>query len=406
MMTNKVTVSMLLLMLSAMTVAQEYNVSPYSFFGIGDLQLSESGRTAGMASVSTGLSGRFFVNTSNPAALAVLDTSTFIFDITGSAKASSFTSGSVTQNTFSANFTRVTAGLHLTPRWSGALSLQPYSTVSYKVEGEYYIEGSETKATTLYEGSGGMTRLSLLNSFRLTDKFSFGADLMVLFGNIDRDASQSDITINENSSASTVTFTLGMLYKEMLSENLLFSAGVTYGHGSDLVFDNSLRVFDASGNTIYNDKVASSDITIPASWGAGFSLTGRKMIVAADYHYQKWSMTHYSNAGMSFTDTHKFNCGIAFTPAVTAPKSYFELIEYQAGFSLSNSYLVLNDINPINMEFTVGAGLPFRGGGQINIGLAWGKRGTVKEGLIREDYLRLSFSLSLVERMFLKRMYD
>jgi len=30
----------------------------------------------------------------------------------------------------------------------------------------------------------------------------------------------------------------------------------------------------------------------------------------------------------------------------------------------------------------------------------------VSNGLIREDYLRLTLSISLAERMFLKRMYD
>jgi hypothetical protein len=58
------------------------------------------------------------------------------------------------------------------------------------------------------------------------------------------------------------------------------------------------------------------------------------------------------------------------------------------------------------MELTVGAGLPFRGGGQINIGLGWGKKGTTNEGLIREDYMRITISLSMFERMFMKRLYD
>jgi len=393
-------------MLTVAALAQEENISPYSIFGIGEMQLGESGRTTGMASTAIGLSGGRFLNTANPAALAALDTTTFIFDVTGSAKGSAFSSGSVTQKAFSANFTRITAGTHLTPRWSAALSVQPYSTVSYRVENEDYIEGSETKTTTLFEGSGGITRLSFLNSIRLTEKFSAGADFMLLFGDINREASQSGITIKRNSSATTASFTLGMMYKDTLLEKMIFSAGVTYGYKARLLFENSLKVTDASGNALFNDDIASSEVVLPGSWGAGISLTGRKIVIAADYRYQQWSRTRDPLTNLRFTDTHKFNCGIAFIPSGFAPKNYFEMIEYQAGFTVSNSYLTLYGVNPLNMELTAGVGLPFRGGGQINIGLGWGKKGTTNEGLIREDYLRITISLSMFERMFMKRLYD
>lgn len=403
---NRIYIYVTACMVTVAASAQEDNISPYSMYGIGELQLGESGRTAGMASTAIGLSGLHFLNPANPAALAALDTATFIFDLTGSAKGSVFTSGAVTQKAFSANFTRIAVGTHLTPRWSAALSMQPYSTVNYKVENEAYVEGSETKTTTLLEGSGGVTRLSFLNSIRLTNRFSAGVDFMLLFGSIDRDASQSGITINRSSSANTASFTLGMLYKQPLSGNMVFSAGVTYGYKTSLLFDNSMVVTDASGNSLFNNKIASSEIFIPESWGAGISLTGRKMVIAADYRFQKWSETRDPLTRLRFTDTHKFNCGIAFIPSGGVPKTYLGLIEYQAGFIISNSYLTLNGVNPLNMELTAGAGLPLRGGGQLNIGLGLGKRGATNESLIREDYMRITISISMSERMFLKRVYE
>jgi len=68
--------------------------------------------------------------------------------------------------------------------------------------------------------------------------------------------------------------------------------------------------------------------------------------------------------------------------------------------------LTINGINPINFELTAGAAIPLRTGGQVNASIGWGKRGTTDKGLIREDYLRLTLSISIAERMFLKRMYD
>ena len=90
---NRIYIYVTAFMLTVAASAQEDNISPYSMFGIGELQLSESGRTAGMASTAIGLSGLHFLNPANPASLAALDTTTFIFDLTGSAKGSVFTSG-------------------------------------------------------------------------------------------------------------------------------------------------------------------------------------------------------------------------------------------------------------------------------------------------------------------------
>lgn len=403
---NRLFIPAILFLCTQSISAQENNISPYSYFGIGDIQYGESSRTSGMASTGISLSGRTFLNTANPASLTALDTCSFVFDITGSARGALFRSGSSLQKTFSANFTRVTAGLHLTPRWSAGLSLQPYSTVSYKVENEEYIEGSEMTTPTIYEGSGGVTRFSFLNSFRLTEKFSLGADVMLLYGSIDREVSQSEITICQNSSAVSFSFIAGLLYNEELSENLHFSAGLTYGHSCRLNFDNNMQVRDASGNIVVDDALSASATAIPHSMGAGISLTTKKILVAADYRYQKWSLASDQISGFSFTDTHKFSSGIAFLPTTIAPKNYLYLIEYQAGISVSNSYLMLNGVNPVNVDISVGAGLPLRSGGMINLGLSWGRHGTVTEGLIREDFIRVTLGISMVERMFLRRMYE
>ena len=393
-------------MASAMTSAQEYTVSPYSVFGIGDIQLGESGLTSGMAGTGISLSGGHFLNTLNPASLAALDTTTFLFDISGSARGSQFTSGNVTQKAFSANFTKITAGLHITPRWSAAISVLPYSTVSYKIETEDYIEGSEIKTTTAFEGSGGVTRFSFLNSYRLTPHFSLGADVMLLSGSINRSAEQSGISVRQSSTASKMLFNLGLQYTEKLAPGLVFAAGIIYGHGGVLDFDNTLRVVDASENELFNDIITSTRTTIPDVYGTGISFIGNHLVIAADYRHQKWSQARDQNAMVSFTDTHKFNAGAAFTPSTSAATSYFELIQYQAGFSISNSYLTINNINPLNLELTAGAQMPFRSGTKINVAFSWGKKGTTNEGLIREDYFRMTLSFSFAERMFLKRMYD
>lgn len=398
--------SFILLLLTAGVNAQETTISPYSIFGIGDLQLGESGRTAGMAGSGLGLSGGRFLNTLNPAALAALDSTTFLFDVSGSSRGTKFTSGDNKQYAFGANITKITAGLHVSPLWSTALSIQPYSSVSYKVERPGYIEGTTTKINTVFEGSGGITRLSFMNSLRISKNFSVGADFMLLFGNIDRTTTISGLTLLQNSSSTTASFNAGILYTGKLTKNVILGMGAVYGYGGQLKFDNTLKVNNENSTTLFNDYLAPSYFTIPPMYGGGISIIAPRLTVNADYHYNQWSMTRDASSGLKYTDTHKFDLGLAFTPANGAVTSYFEIIQYQAGFSVSNSYLTLEGVNPVNYEITAGGSLPFKGGTQLNVALAYGKRGTVKQGLIREDYFKLTLSICIAEAWFMKRLYE
>jgi len=42
----------------------------------------------------------------------------------------------------------------------------------------------------------------------------------------------------------------------------------------------------------------------------------------------------------------------------------------------------------------------------MNIGLGLGRKGTTNASLIREDYMRITISISMSERMFMKRVYE
>lgn len=386
--------------------AQENSPSPYSYFAIGDIRYGDISRISGMASTAVSLSGRTLLNTANPASLSALDSNLFIFDLTGSLRGSQLRSGQDVQNAFSANFTGFTAGLRISPRWSAAMTLQPYSTVSYNVEYKEYVEGTEILLPTLYAGSGGVTRLSFLNSFRFSEKFSVGADMMLLLGNIDRDVTRSGITINRNSSAAQLSFVAGLQYREKISEGLSLTAGAVYGHSCNLDFQNTLLVSEESGDILLNDVIAATSADIPRSYGAGISMAGRRLVIATDYRYQRWSLSKDRYPGFSFTDTHRFSGGIMYRPAHFATGNLLSALEYQAGFAFSNSYLTINGVNPVRYEISAGTGIPFRNGSQINLGFSWGREGTTAEGLIREDYLRVTLGFSLAEKMFFKRMYE
>lgn len=405
---NRVTglLAIVLLLIPGSLFSQEFSVSPYSIFGIGDIQMSDGGRLAGMAGTGISVRGNRFLNTNNPASLTSLDSITFLFDVAASGKEGRFTSGNVHENAFNANFTKVSVGFKASPFWSVGAFVQPYSTVSYKITEDYYPAGSLVKETKEYLGSGGLSRFTISNGFKLSSHLSVGVNTVFLFGGIERSASQEGYTIKENAKATKVLFDFGLQYHLPVG-NYELGLGLTGGYPNVLTFENRRQIFDNNDDEVQEYRKVYSQFTIPEYYGAGLSLSkGNGFILAADYRFQRWSRTTDPYSGRTFRDTHKVNAGIAFIPEEQYATSYFEIIQYQLGVTLSNSYLSLRGYNPINFEINAGAGLPLKGGSLMNVAFGYGRKGTTDSNNIKEDYFRVILSFSISERWFEKRLYQ
>jgi hypothetical protein len=403
-MINKISLFIFCVVLSLEVYGQENIDSPNTVFGIGDIQLFEGGRSAGMSSASMSLSGSYFLNTINPAALSNIDTTNLIFDMILSGRVSEYSYRNSSEKAFSANFTRIAAGLRFSKRLAGAISFKPYSTVSYHIDKYLSKEGTDSKIKAEYEGSGGINQFSVLSSYKFSDKLSGGTDLMVLFGTIEKTINIEGITVTKEGNTRAFAFSAGMLYKEKLADNLDLSAALIYGSVNNFKFSNNVKILDIEGISIFDKNSGTTNFMIPCNIGAGLSLRGKRFLVSTDYYFRNKLTAEDDNSSVKFANTSRLNCGLAITPPKYST-NYFEAIEYQTGFSVSNSYLVQNGINPKNIEFSAGAGFPLRGGSQVNLAFSWGRRGIQSSGIIREDYFRLSLGFSLVERMFVKRLY-
>jgi hypothetical protein len=404
--TNKLSIliSAVILAIPALVYSQEYSVNPYSIFGIGDINMTDGGRLAGMGGSGMSLRGKRVLNTLNPAAISALDSTTFIFDVAGSGKGSRFTSGATKQTNFNANFTKIAMGWRLTPHWVVGAFVQPYSTVSYKVKTSEYL-GGDSYTNTTYVGNGGVNRFCITNSFNLTKSISAGFNTTFLFGGIERSAQQIYL-VKENSRTSKITFDFGLQYHKPIGDYEL-GVGLVGGYRNVLTWKNTRQVYDESYNMVEDYKKYSSQITIPEYYGGGISLSkGSAFMASLDYRFQRWSLTTDHTYGMTFVDTHRLLGGVALIPNEQHASSYFGVIQYQAGFSVGNSYLNLNDHNTIDYEFFLGGAFPLRGGSLMNLALSYGRKGVSDYGLIREDYFRMTFTFSILERWFLKRLYD
>ena len=136
----------------------------------------------------------------------------------------------------------------------------------------------------------------------------------------------------------------------------------------------------------------------------------RQWFLGAEYTFLKTS--EFSNAIFSFdnatfVDASTISVGGFFIPQYNSFSKYWKRMVYRAGIRYENTGLKINNeaINEFGISF--GVGLPVgRLFSNVNLGFEVGKRGTVNQNLVQENFVNFQLSLSLNDRWFVKRKYN
>jgi hypothetical protein len=175
----------LVLFLASNCLAQNITTSPYSRFGIGDLQSTGFAETDAMGSASIAVHEPFNINFSNPASYSSLKLTTFEFGAI-----SNFTEYS--QTGYSSNITNASnisyvalAFPVITNWWGASFGLIPYSNVGYNISAVGLTTNGDV-ANYLYTGSGGINQFYLGNAFNICKSVALGVNISDLFGSIQR----------------------------------------------------------------------------------------------------------------------------------------------------------------------------------------------------------------------------
>ena len=148
--------------------------SPYSFFGIGNLNFRGTVENRLMGGVST-YSDSIHLNLLNPAGLAKLKLVNY--SIAGSHKFNTLSTATASERATTTTLDYMAIGFPM-GKFAGAFGLLPLTTSGYKLEN---IDGT---STTQYTGSGGMNKVFFSLGYALTPNLSLGAEGNYNFGKI------------------------------------------------------------------------------------------------------------------------------------------------------------------------------------------------------------------------------
>lgn len=392
--------------------------SPYSVYGVGEIQNSYPDRSSGMANASISLlSTPGFILNKNPASLIGLERSLGQVDLALVAKTVNFSGTPITSSNSSGKditIKRVSLSAKLNNRWASSIGFMPFSYVNYSFTGQKSIEGSTGTFTGTYDGNGGLYNIFWNNAFALGKHVAMGLRTSFIFGSLNQTETLVETTSNVPVISAISTyynnfrFEYGAIYGAKINKDWKFSLGGKITTKTDLRSDKTLSVIEGTTAVETNKDLGTGSFTLPWQYDAGISITNKgRSTFSVDYSYAKWDRLNPSGTTWAMVNSERLSAGVQFSKqvqrfGVVAEKSYF-----QAGLFTGQSYLQVKG-QPIN-EFGVTAGY----GGYLSRGLSYGlsleggRRGTTANNLIRENYVQFTIALSYREVLYSKgRKYD
>ncbi|HKJ80215.1 MAG TPA: hypothetical protein VKA10_11800, partial [Prolixibacteraceae bacterium] len=175
-----------LIFIPALLYAQFNNntTSPYSRYGLGDLQSNSFGRTAAMGGATLASRNNQQINFANPASYTAVDSLAFLFEFGIFGKFSKFSNDLASMDANDINFRYFAMNFQITNWLATSLGLTPYSDVGYDVEVNETVDANNVLYK--YYGEGSLSRAYLGLAIEPVKNISIGANLNYMFGTLDR----------------------------------------------------------------------------------------------------------------------------------------------------------------------------------------------------------------------------
>ena len=420
--------------LSAQSDVAYDTFSPYSMYGIGNLETIGGQNALAMGGIAIGDRNNSYINWSNPAAVTAREDKAFMLDFGVTNKDIFYSADASTSiedtdsgmlhsvnNIF--NIHHIVASFPLGKRVAFKAGLMPFATTGYQfVSREYADEVLLEMGDVGYEkaGKGGTYQIVLGAGWKIIDNLSIGVDGIYYLGNTIH-ASSTEFTTNTHYRQISRSWSsvargwgakAGVQYTANLKKDLALTLGATYKLGSTMGGDYTDLVTASSSSSLDTIAVTVKDLDykIPDEIGAGFTLRKTdKWMFGFDYITQDWSKTVFTNAPGIDVVTRRmqqFRLGGEFTPSKYDIRYYLRRITYRGGLYYNQGYIAVNGTPINNYGITFGACFPFNNRfTSLALSVDLGRTGTLANNLVLENYVKINVGLNLFDTWFHKSLY-
>jgi hypothetical protein len=433
---NKLILFFLIGLLPFVSLAQTSSKSPYSIYGIGDLESDGLSSQIGMGDVKYGIASHNNINVANASTFGHIAQTTF--DVGLKANFLTLSTDGQKQSSYTSYLKNISLVFPVSKRWGLGFGLLPVSSMGYDLEDSETISGIGD-VTYSYSGNGGLSKVYFGNAVNIlrdsVHQLSIGLTGAYLFGALEK---ERDIVVGDFTSFKTkyvnelrlngFNFDLSGSYKRKMvykTENQIdkyavLIVGATYGLGTEMNTYTKDMVYTYTGGTVFQTKdtiVFNQDTgktVLPQKMGIGFSVNmNEKWMFAADFSSVDWTKLSILGSQSTLSRASQFAVGLQYTPDYNAISSVRKMVRYRTGFRYANTRLNVNGTNIKEFGTTFGIGVPIissQSRTMFNIALEYGQRGTEANSLTKEQFTNIVIGISMTphkfDRWFVKRKID
>ena len=406
--------------------------TPYSVFGIGELDKEGTAYNKSMGGVGIATRNRRYINITNPAAVTARDTLSFMADFGLEQKNTLYRQGDMrsANNTF--NIHNFVMSFPIYRSSAFMVGISPFSDVGYdfsSVETNQDIIGNTGNITYDSYGTGSIYQVFVGAGATFWKKLSVGAEFIYYFGNIDRithmdylNSSYRSVNTGSEISVNATTGKFGLQYEQKLCGDISMTVGATYrmsakmsGYSTNYRYATQSSVVDTLRYSV--DTLAYGNLNIADEIGVGISINGgEKWHAEFNYLRSGWGnsgmdtapgFSAIGDAKFSTTTSQSFRAGFEIVPNRNDIRYYRKICTYRAGVYYDQAYYKFDGNNVNSMGITLGVTLPvFRWYNGVTLGVDFGQKASTMNGMVRERYVKFAIGFNIHDRWFMKPKYD
>ena len=407
-----------LLITGEVSLAQQTTSSPYSRFGLGDLNSQFSSVFNSLGGGGYAINDSKIINPFSPASYSSYQSNSFLFSTGINNETIDIQSLTDNQTVNNLSLSHILFGFPLTKKIGSSFGIIPFSSIGYSMQNRDDIFGADM----LYDGDGGISKVYFGSSIELHQNLSVGANASYLFGGLNRRKRlvfDDEIIFNSRSNSliniKGIYYEFGAVFSKKIDDNnsqISISINTSNNTNVDAKRTNLVETFEYSGtNEIVKDTFVNSvekgSMILPKYTNLGLAYSLDKWLFVFDYSTQNWSDYELFEESDSLINSQRISGGLQYTPDISSVNQFYKRCHYRVGLALNTTPLQINNTQLEDKSISFGIGIPIKKNkSTYDISLILGQRGTTSNNLLKENYIKIGLSMSFEGIWFVKQKYN
>jgi hypothetical protein len=406
--------------------AQSMGNSPYASFGIGEVKYDNSVETSAMGGINTAYIWDFnnSFNFKNPATNTNLEITSIKVQANNENQFFKTDYNNLNVTKHSSYLSNISIAFPISKKLKFGFGYQPYSSKKYNLVRSETLTDGTIKANRFY-GEGTLNTVQAAFGYQINKEFALGLRSNFYFGklaDVEELALSDAVLINGYETSNKIksfNFTLGTTYQKKFKNDRKLTLGATYTFGTtgnlttNYINSSYYYTSDTKVNvTEIENKTSKDKNLIPTefSFGVGYGKEA-KWFASTQIDYKKGSTTLFLGKPFTYEDSYRISAGGWYLPNYNDFRNYLNRVVYRYGVFYEKGNLNINNTNINQYGITAGLTLPFQKSNavrmsSVDLGLELGRKGTLKNNLIQQNFFNVKIGINFADKWFQKRVYE